>query len=97
MSITRRLFLRTSAVTGIAAAVATPAAAEPKMTPLENATWHIRELERLISEAGYESPVIFACSHYTNESGNRDVKAFGLRHGRIDNDDGIFQQEGGAK
>jgi hypothetical protein len=93
--INRRRFLLNTTMAGAAVAAAAPvAAAEPVMTTRERAIWHMRELERLISEAGNGSVSIFACGHYTDEDGQRDVRVFGLRHGRIDNDDGIFEQEG---
>jgi hypothetical protein len=57
--VTRRRFLRDVAIAGaIATAAAEAAAAEPEMTPREQAIWHMRELERLVIEDGARSAMV---------------------------------------
>lgn len=77
--ITRRLFLRTSAVAGAAVAIAAPVvAAETEITPLEQAWWHIRELERLaIEDGGKEICIIVQAGYGPENFRGMGVNAYG--------------------
>ncbi len=64
-NITRRIFLRDTVTAGAAIAVVAPAtAAEPEMTPREQAIWHMRELERLAIEDGARSAMVTFVGRY---------------------------------
>ncbi|MGP2493527.1 twin-arginine translocation signal domain-containing protein [Mesorhizobium sp. PUT5] len=90
MSITRRIFLRHTAAAGAAVAVTAPAvAAEPEMSPRDQAIWHLRELERLLREDGGTAVTVMAVATYGN-----DAKLIGIQHTRrlIDRD-GMFASD----
>ena len=93
--INRRRFLLNTATAGASLAVAAPAvAAEPEMTPREQAIWHLRELERLAREDGGSTVVVQLLSTYTC---NEDVRMIGIHpSGRLTWDDNMFVPKGGA-
>lgn len=91
MSITRRLFMSSSAG---AMAIALPAAAEMEMTAREKAIWHIRGLERLAREDGAGSVHVMVVGAYGGQAFNR---LFGLHHeGFLMDKDGMFAAKGGG-
>jgi hypothetical protein len=94
MTITRRLFLRNTVSAGaVAATVAAPVvAAEPEMSPHDQAWWHIRELERLAIEDGGAEPIIIIQAEY----GPEDYRGIGINAYGTATDSGMFATEGGA-
>lgn len=101
MSITRRLFLRTTAAGAASAAVTAPVVAEAQrpMTRHEQAIYHIRELERLTYEDGSLDCHIFVCGHYDEyvEGRTRDVRMIGIwSNGVIKDPDRMFRSDGAA-
>jgi hypothetical protein len=92
-ALSRRHFLTAAGPAVAAATVAVRAtAAEPEMTPREQAWWHIRELERLIIADGGKRPLIVVHSDY----GHKDFRAIGINVRGSDVDDGMFARKGGA-
>ncbi|KQZ87356.1 hypothetical protein ASD64_19975 [Mesorhizobium sp. Root157] len=93
--INRRRFLITTATAGAAVAVAAPVvAAEPEMTALEKAEWHIRELRRLVSEDGGKRATVMAVADYGDGIGHNGCRAIGITgDGRLKNDDGMFARK----
>jgi hypothetical protein len=98
--ITRRLFLRNSAMVGTAAAVASPAvAAESEITPREQAIWHMLELVRLAKATGAEKVSVAICGHqYGGKPGYENCKMISIRAdgGELLDFDRMFGGEGGA-
>lgn len=70
--------------------------AEPIMTRLQQAEWHLRELERLIGDDGGSRPLVFAVADYGDDSGFMGARGINICEGRIRNDDGMFDPKGGA-
>lgn len=100
MSITRRLFLRSTAAAGAAATVAVPVAqaARPEMTSREQAKWHMEELERLTLADGASEATIIVCGHaYGGLSGHENGKSIALHPGKKwGSIGGMFAVEGAA-
>ncbi|MHA6645055.1 twin-arginine translocation signal domain-containing protein [Mesorhizobium sp. A623] len=94
-TINRRRFLLHTATTGAALAVAVPAtAAEPELSPREQAIWHMRELGRLVREGGGQDVVVQAIGKYTC---NEDCRLIGIHFsGRLTCDDNMFAPKGDA-
>ncbi len=91
MSITRRLFLRNTAVAGaVGATVAAPALAqgsEPR-TPRDQAIWHMREIERLMFEHGADTVHLCAIGTYGHHD---NCRLIGIHHdGFVMDRDGVF-------
>lgn len=90
--VNRRRFLRGVAGAATATAVAIPAAAaEPEMTPAEQAEWHCRELVRLITQDGGRRVTVVAVADYGDNRDYRDHGIISLRDNAVfRNDDGMF-------
>lgn len=92
--ISRRLFLRSTAAAGAVGAVATPAvAAELRLSPRDQALWHMRELERLAKEAGASSAAIIVAGRGQFNGGNpNEHRLMMIDHsGKIDEKDSMFE------
>jgi hypothetical protein len=68
----------------------------PKPTPLEKVEWHMREIERLVSEDGGNRATVLAVADYGDDSGYRGVRGVCLSEGLLRNDNDMFAAEGGA-
>lgn len=94
MSVSRRTFLGGTAAAAIGAPIPTAACEHPKPTNRELVIWHMRELERLILDAGSDYATIFIMG---GEGSWAENMTMGIRSDRtlIDHD-GMFMPEGGA-
>lgn len=93
--ISRRLFLRNTAAAGAVGAVATPAAAaEVSLSPRDQVVWHMRELERLIKEAGANSAAIIVVGRGQFSGGRpNEHRCLLINHsGEINEEDSMFEE-----
>ncbi|TPK42651.1 MULTISPECIES: hypothetical protein [unclassified Mesorhizobium] len=99
VSITRRFFLRSTAAGAVSVAAVAPVAAEPEKSLLEQAIWHIRELERLAFEDGAGSVAVNIIGRdWGGPTTYSHLKLMMLEPNTraIDNSDGMFASKGGA-
>lgn len=96
MSITRRIFLRSTAAAGAigAAGVEASQASTSVMSPREQALWHLRELEKLTIASGAASAFVMVGGRFCDDDAKERFPHFIVDHrGNLHEDEDLFREE----